>query len=209
MGLTPYDAPDAAVTADADAPAAPSTLDMPDPLDSLEPMLPMAPPDPQGPPGPGSRRARPRTRYWVAAVACVGAIGFLLFGGLRGNVVYYRTVGEALERKENGDVSRFRLAGAVVPGSVTSTSDGVSFRVTDGTREVTVNNQGDPPELFADGAPVVCDGHWDGDVFASETILIRHGNDYGDDYVPPAVDLTDVGGGVDTAESSPTTSPGA
>ncbi len=175
----------------------------PNPPDALEPMPP--PGASSAPSGPAGRSSRPRARYWVAAVACVGAIGFLLFGGLRGNVVYYRTVGEALERKENGDVSRFRLAGAVVPGSVTSTSEGVSFRVTDGTREVTVNNQGDPPELFADGAPVVCDGHWEGDVFASETILIRHGNDYGDDYVPPAVDLTDVG--VD--EPSPTTSPGA
>jgi cytochrome c-type biogenesis protein CcmE len=155
-----------------------------------EDLAPMAPPAT----GRGRRPGRPRTRYWVAAAACIGAIGFLLFGGLRGNIVYYRTVPEALERKASGDTGRFRLAGAVVPGSVSTTPDGVTFRLTDGLQEITVHNLGDPPELFADGAPVVCDGHWNGDVFASEDILIRHGNDYGDDYVPPAVDLSAVSG---------------
>ena len=143
-------------------------------------------------------RGKPRLRYWVAAAACVGAIGFLLFGGLRGNVVYYRTVPEALARKENGDSSRFRLAGAVVPGTVQETPTGVTFAVTDGTSTITVNNEGDPPELFTDGAPVVCDGHWDGNVFASESILIRHGNSYSDTYTPPSIDVSAI-----TSETTP------
>ena len=147
-----------------------------------------------GPPAPVVAPKKPRLRYWVAAAACVGAIGFLLFGGLRGNVVYYRTVPEALARQANGDTGRFRLAGAVVPGTVKETAAGVTFAVTDGIQTITVNNEGDPPELFADGAPVVCDGHWDGDVFASESILIRHGNNYGDTYTPPSIDV----GGITT-----------
>ena len=49
---------------------------------------------------------------------------------------------------------------------------------------------GDPPSLFKDGAPVVCEGHWAktaGPVFDSDRILIKHG----DDYEPPKVKLPD------------------
>jgi cytochrome c-type biogenesis protein CcmE len=140
--------------------------------------------DAAGAPAPGvaAARGRPRLRYWIAAAVCVGAVAFLIFGGLAGNVVYYRTVPEALQMKADGDTGRFRLAGNVKPGTVVDTPDGVEFVVTDGVRDVTVVNRGDPPELFRDGAPVVCEGRWRGEVFASEEILIKHGAE----YTPPS-----------------------
>jgi len=44
--------------------------------------------------------------------------------------------------------------------------------VTDGEQSVRVVHHGDPPELFKDGIPVVCEGHWQGDVFDSDRIMI-------------------------------------
>lgn len=130
---------------------------------------------------------RRRRRAWIAIGLCgiaIVAIVVLAFV-LSENVVYFRTVSEAVaERQERGD-DRFRLAGEVVPGSITETKDGVRFRVTDGEATATVEHTGDPPELFEDGAPVVCEGRWgDGRAFVSDRIMIRHGNE----YTPPDVD---------------------
>ena len=76
--------------------------------------------------------------------------------------------------------------GAVVNGSTVRTNDGVTFDVTDGTARVKVLHHGDPPELFKDGIPVVCEGRWQGDTFESDRIMIKHGAE----YRPPSVDAS-------------------
>jgi cytochrome c-type biogenesis protein CcmE len=91
------------------------------------------------------------------------------------------------DRQSQG-TDRFRLAGAVVPGSIVETTDGVRFSVTDGKQTVAVVHHGDPPELFKKNAPVVCEGRWAavscGAPFDSDRIMIKHGSD----YAPPKVD---------------------
>ena len=41
-----------------------------------------------------------------------------------------------------------------------------------------VHHRGDPPELFKAGVPVVLEGRWQGDFFASDRILIKHDENY-------------------------------
>jgi cytochrome c-type biogenesis protein CcmE len=138
---------------------------------------------PPAPPAPPPRSPR-RLRYLVAAGLCVVAIGALLFLGLRGNIVYFRTVSEAVKSRQSEGTHRFRLAGAVVPGSIAQTARGVRFDVTDGKQTVTVDHVGDPPDLFKAKVPVVCEGRWGrGLVFDSDRILIKHGSQ----YTPPKV----------------------
>jgi cytochrome c-type biogenesis protein CcmE len=114
---------------------------------------------------------------------------------LSNNVVYFRTVSEAVHNRADEGTSRFRLAGAVVDGSVRETTRGVRFEVTDGKHTVTVDHIGDPPDLFKEGAPVVCEGHWastaSNAAFQSDRILIKHGAD----YEPPKVDTAKPGSG--------------
>lgn len=119
----------------------------------------------------------------LCGVAVVAIVALTVV--LSNNVVYFRTVSEAVaERKSEGD-SRFRMAGEVVPGTVQETKRGVRFQITDGKTTATVVHVGDPPSLFKDGAPVVCEGRWGADAaFASDRIMIRHGNE----YEPPEVD---------------------
>jgi cytochrome c-type biogenesis protein CcmE len=131
----------------------------------------------------------PRLRYLVAGGLCLGAVAFLLFGGLSKNIVYFRTTSEAVKTRSEQGTHRFRLMGAVVNSSQSPTNDGVSFEVTDGVERVKVVHHGSPPELFKDGVPVVCEGRWEagsnGDwVFDSDRIMIKHGSE----YRPPAVD---------------------
>ena len=126
---------------------------------------------------------RRRLRWFVAGGICVAAAAYLLFG-LSENVVYFRTVSEANAEKADGDTGRFRLMGEVVAGSQIRNAEGVAFKVTDGNEVASVFHRGDPPELFADGVPVVCEGRWQGDEFASDRIMIRHGSE----YKPPNVE---------------------
>ena len=107
------------------------------------------------------------------------------------NVVYFRTVSEAVASKKSDGDHRFRMAGKVVPGTVHETTNGVNFEITDGKATVEVIHQGDPPSLFKAGAPVVCEGRWtSGAAFASDRIMIRHGSE----YKPPNVKVNDDGG---------------
>jgi cytochrome c-type biogenesis protein CcmE len=130
-------------------------------------------------------RRRRRALFAVAlcAVAIVAIV--VLTVVLSENVVYFRTVSEAVAQRQQQGGDRFRIAGEVVPGSVEETKRGVRFRVTDGKATATVVHVGDPPELFKPGAPVVCEGKWGaGKAFDSDRIMIRHGNE----YEPPKVD---------------------
>lgn len=151
----------------------------------------LAPPVESTPPGvPAPRR---RARYVVAAGICLAAVVAVvaLTVILADNVVYFRTVSEAVRLRADGDTSRFRLAGAVVPGSIRETPVGVDFAVTDGRLTVNVVHRGDPPELFKAKAPVVAEGRWSGPeaaAFTSDRIMIRHGNE----YEAPEVDTDDA-----------------
>ncbi len=128
-----------------------------------------------------------RTRYVVALATCgvvvVVAIGLLAV--LSENIVYFRTVSEAVQERTSNGSDRFRLAGAVVPGSIRETVSGVDFKITDGRQTVRVIHDGDPPQLFKNKAPVLCEGRWGrGLTFDSDRILIKHGAS----YKPPKVD---------------------
>ena len=134
-----------------------------------------------------------RRRSWRAVVAgliCIVAVGALLFGVLKSNIVYYRTVPEALvAAKESDRGGRFRLGGVVVAGSVReAANDRVAFKLTDGTVTVGVLNDGSPPDLFREGESILCEGTFDreGKTFLSDKITIRHGSE----YKPPSASTT-------------------
>ena len=142
-------------------------------------VAPAADPPPPRPPAP-----RRRGRYVLAVGGCVvAAIAIVLLAiELSGNVVYFRTVTEAVDQRRELGTDRFRLAGEVVRGTIEETPRGVAFDVTDGKHVVSVSHTGDPPDLFEPEAPVVVEGRFRSvapdAVFVSDRILIRHGNDY-------------------------------
>ncbi len=104
-------------------------------------------------------------------------VGFLMFN-IRDNLVYYKVPDEVV-----GDASilvsdRFRLGGQVVPGSISSDESTVTFSVTDGKQTMVIVHQGAPQQLFQEGVGVVVEGTWDGDVFSSDSMIIKHDEQY-------------------------------
>ncbi|MFC7339894.1 cytochrome c maturation protein CcmE [Saccharopolyspora griseoalba] len=129
-------------------------------------------------------------RYRLLVLALGGLVvvlsGFLVFGNLNSNLVYYLTPQEALARKvEFGQERRFQLGGFVVPGSVTRSPGGLRFSVAShsapGSPSIPVEHRGAPAQLFRAGIGVVLEGSWQGARFASDTMLVKHD----ENYAPP------------------------
>jgi cytochrome c-type biogenesis protein CcmE len=145
-----------------------------------------------------ARPAPPRTRYIAAAAVCglVVVIAIFLIVVLADNVIYFRSVSEAVADRKNQGSDRFRIAGDVVLTSYSQRGQSTKFRITDGKKTVTVVNRGDVPAIFRRNLehkqeiPVLCEGHWGkGLTFESERILIKHGADYS----PPKVKAKGTG----------------
>ena len=133
-------------------------------------------------PAPRVRPAAPSaTRWRIAAVVAViaAAIGFLVYQGLGEATVYFKTADEAVAEKEELGDKRFRVEGAVVTGSVRESDGQVRFEIINAGEVVPVVYEGDePPELFKEGIPVVLEGRWQGDVYASDGIMVKHTSEY-------------------------------
>lgn len=122
--------------------------------------------------------------WMVVLLGGVAAVlgGVLTFGNLNGNLVYYLTPTEAVEQRADfADGRRFRLAGRVVDGSLERVAGQARFTVGVGYRSVRVRHEGTPPQLFREGIEVVVEGAWSGDVFASDTMIVKHD----ENYAPP------------------------
>lgn len=124
-----------------------------------------------------------RARAFVVPGIGLAAVlaGTLTFGNLNDNLVYYLTPGEAVSaRAAASDAERFRLGGLVEAGSVVPTAEGVRFTVTgdsDGGA-VQVEHTGAPNQLFQEGIGVVVEGRWRDDVFVSDTMIVKHDEEY-------------------------------
>lgn len=133
------------------------------------------------PSAPRVRPAKPATsklRIIAVVVIVLGAIAFLVFKGLGDATVYFKTADEAVAEKDELGDRRFRVEGAVVTDSVRQVGDAVEFEIISAGEVVPVVHQGDPPELFRPGIPVVLEGRWDGDVYASDRIMVKHTTEY-------------------------------
>jgi cytochrome c-type biogenesis protein CcmE len=122
-----------------------------------------------------------RVRVVVLLVLIAGGLTWVATQALSGNLVYYVTPTELLaDQPAPGEY--LRLGGRVVPGSVHDVGEGVGFVVTDGTTRMTVVHTGGTPALFQTGTGVVLEGTFADGAFHSDTMLVKHG----EEYRPPA-----------------------
>ena len=129
------------------------------------------------------RTKSPRKRGAIAAavVVILGAFGYLLYGGLGSNLVYFLTPSELLAKGTDAVDVPVRLGGQVVPGSVVWDAERLDlrFRITDVGKEVAVHSKGAPPQMFRPGMGVVVEGRYNADhVFQATSLMVKHSNEY-------------------------------
>ena len=121
-----------------------------------------------------------RLRYFIVAILCLGAVAWMLVLMQR-NVVFFKTVSQAVHDEAHDGVRTMRIGGGVMPDSIQQRSNGADFDLTEGGATVHIHLTGDEPELFRPCAPVVAEGHWSApgsSTFDSTRLLIKHGADY-------------------------------
>lgn len=117
----------------------------------------------------------------AGAVLILCGFGYLLYGGIGDNLVYFLTPGELLERGERAFDAPVRLGGQVDPGTVVWDAEALDLRfgLTDGGAQVMVHSRGAPPQMFRDGIGVVVEGKLTrAGVFESTSVMVKHSNEY-------------------------------
>ncbi len=127
-------------------------------------------------------------RLALVLALVAGAAAFLLVKGLDDATTYFLNADEAVAQREELGTKRIRLQGTVVPDSVATAGDGVEFDVEFHCEVVHVRHDGDPPELFKPGIPVVLEGAFaaSGDTYESDRILVKHTSEYRTDRLEKA-----------------------
>ncbi|MGI8751244.1 MAG: cytochrome c maturation protein CcmE [Acidimicrobiales bacterium] len=120
----------------------------------------------------GSRR-----RQIVAGVVILAALAFLAVQGLSNATVFFKTADQAVAGRASLGTKVFRIEGTV-DNDVTRVGQTVRFDLTANGVTVPVVDTGSPPELFKPGIPVVLEGHWQGAVYASDQIMVKHTASY-------------------------------
>jgi cytochrome c-type biogenesis protein CcmE len=140
-----------------------------------------------------------------ALLAVLLGLGVVVYQGLTSASLYFYNADEAVAQQDQLGDRRFRLQGTVLGDSIQPTDQGVDFTVAFAGVPVDVHHDGDPPELFQPGIPVVLEGQWDpsGAFFVSDTILVKHSEQYKADN-ENRLDTAKRGGTVDTT-TDPTT----
>ena len=124
-------------------------------------------------------RRRARWRLVICLAVVVAALGWVAVRGLTGNFVYYLTPTDIVVDHEADVGQRIRLGGYVVPGSVGTPGETLTFTLSDGARTMPVVSTGSVPELFRAGQGVVLEGALGQDGrFHSDNLLVKHDGNY-------------------------------
>ena len=124
------------------------------------------------------KRRRSRAVYLILA-GVLAVLAVVVYQGLSSASLYFYNADEAVAQKQELGDRRFRLQGTVL-GGVDERAQPLVFRVAYNGAQVEVRHDGDPPQLFEPGIPVVLEGRWDasGDWFDSDRILVKHSAQY-------------------------------
>lgn len=118
--------------------------------------------------------------YAVAGVAVLVIAGAMIFQALTTSLVYFVLPNEYAAEPDRYDAGRLRLGGIVADQSVLFDESDLrlTFQVTDGLVSYPVSHFGAPPDLFQENVGVVIEGHFEGDTFMSDNVLVRHSEVY-------------------------------
>ena len=127
-----------------------------------------------------SRGGALRNVLIVGVIAVV--LGFILYQALTSARVFFYNVDEAIERRPELVDQTFRMQGTVLSEDGLDGSGALLFTVGFADATAEVRHVGDEPSgLFEPGEKVLVEGRWDGDVFRSHQVLVKHSEEYVED----------------------------
>jgi cytochrome c-type biogenesis protein CcmE len=125
--------------------------------------------------------ARRKIGLIVGLVVVLSSFGYLIYGGIGENIVYFVTPGELLAKGPDAYDRQIRLGGQVMPGTVQWNADALDLRFTlqDEDGKVVVHSTKAPPAMFREGQGVIVEGRLNREgVFESSTVMVKHSNEY-------------------------------
>ncbi len=128
-----------------------------------------------------AKKKGPSIGLILTLLIVLGGFGYLVYGGIDDNLVYFLTPTELMAKGESAADKPVRLGGMVVPGSVRWDADKIDLRFTlaDNEGTIEVHSQKAPPQMFREGQGVVVEGRLGKDgVFQSTNLMVKHSNEY-------------------------------
>lgn len=118
--------------------------------------------------------------YSLAGVAVLGIASLLIYQALTNSLVYFILPSEYAQNPAQFANRRIRLGGIVEEGSIAFDSQALrlNFVVTDSIQRFAVQHYGTPPDLFQENTGVVIEGDFDGEMFLSNNLLVKHSEVY-------------------------------
>ncbi|MBN1541296.1 cytochrome c maturation protein CcmE [candidate division KSB1 bacterium] len=103
-----------------------------------------------------------KPRIVVGIVIVIGALIYLIAGGLQETAVYYVTVSELFERSDLEQTRGLRISGTVVSESIVwkESEQCIRFAMEESGDTLHVVYRNIPPDQLADGQQVVVEGTW-------------------------------------------------
>lgn len=117
----------------------------------------------------------------LTALIILGGFGYLMWGGIDSNLVYFLTPAELMAKGDTVVDKPVRLGGMVVPGSVKWNAEelDLQFVLKDSKGSVKVHSRKAPPQMFREGQGVVVEGRLNrGGTFEATTLMVKHSNEY-------------------------------
>lgn len=130
------------------------------------------------PPAPAGKSRAKMVRSLVVLGLILVALAYVLFKGATNSLEYFLTVQQANANRAKLGNTAFRMEGVVVPGSIVTTPVGVDFTIRYSGSADRVIDYGNPPQLFQPNIPVVLEGHFQGNAFLSDVIMVKHSSNY-------------------------------
>jgi cytochrome c-type biogenesis protein CcmE len=128
-----------------------------------------------------ARKKGPSIGLILTLMVLLGGFGYLVYGGIDENLVYFLTPSELMAKGEAAHGKPVRLGGMVVPGSVKWDADAIElkFRMTDNKTHLDVHSEKAPPQMFREGQGVIVEGKLTkAGVFESSSLMVKHSNEY-------------------------------
>ncbi|MGH7448702.1 MAG: cytochrome c maturation protein CcmE [Longimicrobiales bacterium] len=126
-------------------------------------------------------RARRKIGFALALIIVLSSFGYLVYGGIGENLVFFVTPGELLAKGPEAYDRPIRLGGQVMPGTMRWDADALDLRFTlqDEAGQVVVHSRKAPPAMFREGQGVIVEGKLNRNgIFESSTVMVKHSNEY-------------------------------